>query len=108
MADTFYHRLVFNIFHPIFKILSLCAKAYQEHSQKSKGLIIIWRFSARAENLNLVKRAGKINIIWAFSSVAKHFSPRAEFPRLPSLKVSDAVVRRYSVKRLLLNALQNS
>ena len=92
----------------LFKILRLCAEAYLEPSEISKGLII-WIFQARAENFNLVKRVGKKNdIIWSFSFRAVHFSPRAEFPRLFLVPVSAAAVRRCSRKKVFLKSSQNS
>ena len=90
----------------LFKILRLCAEAYLEPSEISKGLII-WIFQARAENFNLVKRVGKKNdIIWSFSFRAVHFSPRAEFPKLFLVPVSEAAVGRCSRKKVFLKVLK--
>ena len=51
---------------------------------------------------------GKKNDICSFSFRAEHFSPRAEFPRLFSVPVSEAAVRRCSRKKVFLKISQNS
>ena len=100
--------LFLRLFILLFKILRLCAEAYLEPSQISKGLII-WIFQARAENFNLVKRVGKKKWYYMeFFISGGTFSPRAEFPRLFSVPVSEAAVRRCSRKNVLLKISQNS
>ena len=67
----------------------------------------MWRFSTQAENFNSVKRVEKIDIMWGFSSLAEKFSSRTEFSRLFSVTVSEAAVRRCSVRQVFLKILQN-
>ena len=58
--------------------------------------------------LNELEKKKKKDIIWSFSFRAEHFSPRVKFPRLFSVPVSEAAVRRYSSKKMLLKISQNS
>ena len=46
--------------------------------------------------------------MWSFSSWGENFLPRAEFPGMFSVTVSEAAVGRCSMKKVLLKIWQNS
>ena len=96
------------LFILFFKILSLCTEAYIEPSQTSKGLII-WIFSAQAENFNLVKRVEKKKILYGvFHFGLNIFHLRLNFLGCSQYPFQKQLSKGVLEKNVFLKILQNS